>query len=119
MRSAVSSPRSLGTIILLGLALVLVGVLVYQAADAARSQQRIAEATLDDYASFAGWQLTQQSKGSILSPAIASLSTQASRVDPERPEKTVVSPTRVSLVKPPAMPVPVVTTHTTAARART
>lgn len=92
MRSAVSSPRSLGTIILLGLALVLVGVLVYQAQDAARSQQRIAEATLDDYASFADWQLTQQAKGSILSPAIASLSAQASHVDPERVEKTVVSP---------------------------
>jgi signal transduction histidine kinase len=92
MRAAVSSPRSLGTIILLGLALVLVGVLVYQAQDAVRSQQRIAEATLDDYASFADWQLTQQAKGSILSPVITSLSAQASRVDPERPEKTVVSP---------------------------
>ena len=92
MRSAVSSPRSLGTIILLGLALVLVGVLVYQAQDAARSQQRIAEATLDDYASFADWQLSQQAKGSILSPVITSLSAQASRVDPERPEKTIVSP---------------------------
>src|SRR5690348_870619 len=92
MRPTVSSPRSLGTVILLGLALVLVGVLVYQAQDAARSQQRIAEATLDDYASFADWQLTQQAKGSILSPVITSLSAQASRVDPQRPEKTVVSP---------------------------
>ncbi|HEX4469510.1 MAG TPA: hypothetical protein VH080_08240, partial [Gemmatimonadaceae bacterium] len=92
MRAAVSSPRSLGTIILLGLALVLVGVLVYQAQDAARSQQRIAEATLDDYASFADWQLSQQAKSSMLSPVITSLSYQASRVDPERPEKTVVSP---------------------------
>jgi signal transduction histidine kinase len=92
MRAAVSSPRSLGTIILLGLALVLVGVLVYQAQDAARSQQRIAEATLDDYASFADWQLTQQAKSSMLSPVITSLSYQASRVDPQRPEKTVVSP---------------------------
>ena len=89
---AVSSPRSFGTIILLGLALVLVGVLVYQAQDAARSQQRIAESTLDDYASFADWQLTQQAKSSVLSTVITSLSAQASRVDPERPEKTVVSP---------------------------
>ena len=60
-------PSSLGTILLLGLALVLVGVLVYQAQDAARSQQRIAEATLNDYASFADWQLTQQAKSSVLS----------------------------------------------------
>jgi len=90
--SPASQSRSLGTIILLGLALVLVGVLVYQAQDALRSQQRIAESTLDDYASFAGWQLTQQAKGSVLSMVITSLSAQASRVDPESPEKTIVSP---------------------------
>jgi hypothetical protein len=53
-----SGPRSVGTVLLLTLALVLVGVLVYQAQDAVRSQQRIAEATLNDYASFADWQLT-------------------------------------------------------------
>ena len=76
------APRSLGTILLLALALVLVGVLVFQAQDAARSQQRIAEATLKDYASFADWQLTQQAKSSILSSVITSLSAQASRVDP-------------------------------------
>lgn len=86
------SPRSLGTILLLALALVLVAVLVYQAQDAARSHQRIAEATLSDYASFADWQLTQQAKSSILSTVITSLSAPASRVDPDRREASLVSP---------------------------
>jgi signal transduction histidine kinase len=86
------APRSLGTILLLSLALVLVGVLVYQAQDAARSQQRIAEATLSDYASFADWQLAQQTKSSVLSAVITSLSAPASRVDPRRPAATVMSP---------------------------
>jgi signal transduction histidine kinase len=86
------APRSLGTILLLALALVLVGILVFQAQDAARSQQRIAEATLNDYASFADWQLTQQAKSSVLSTVITSLSAQASRVDPRKPVATVVSP---------------------------
>ena len=86
------APRSLGIILLLTLALVLVGVLVFQAQDAARSQQRIAEATLNDYASFADWQLTQQAKSSVLSTVITSLSAQASRVDPRRPAETLMSP---------------------------
>jgi len=84
--------RSIGTIVLLSLALVLVGVLVYQAQDAVRSQQRIAEATLNDYASFADWQLTQQTKSSVLSTVITSLSRPASRVDPRRLAETVISP---------------------------
>src|SRR3982750_4743758 len=86
------APRSLGTILLLTLALILVGVLVFQAQDAARSQRRLAEATLKDYASFAGWQLAQQAKSSVLSTVITSLSAQASRVDPQRPAQTIVSP---------------------------
>jgi signal transduction histidine kinase len=86
------TPRSLGTILLLALALVLVGVLVFQAQDAARSQRRIAEATLDDYASFADWQLTQQAKSIVLSAVITSMSAEASRVDPRRPAQTIVSP---------------------------
>src|SRR5437764_163359 len=89
------APRSLGTILLLALALVLVGVLVFQAQDAARSQQRIAEATLNDYASFANWQLTQQAKSNVLSTVITSLSAQASRIDPRRPGATVLSPEQV------------------------
>ena len=57
-----------------------------------RSQQRIAEATLNDYASFADWQLTQQAKSSVLSSVITSLSAQASRVDPRRLAQTMLSP---------------------------
>ena len=87
-----SGPRSVGTVLLLALALVLVGVLVYQAQDAVRSQQRIAEATLNDYASFADWQLTQQAKSSVLSIVITSFSAQASRVDPQRLAQTLMSP---------------------------
>lgn len=86
------SPRSLGTILLLALALVLVAVLVYQAQDAARSHQRIAEATLSDYASFADWQLAQRAKTNILSTVMTSLMAQASRVDPEHPEQSLMSP---------------------------
>src|SRR6476646_11243444 len=87
-----SGPRSFGTVLLLALALVPAVVLVYQAQDAVRSQQRIAEGTLNDYASFADWQLTQQAKSSVLSTVITSLSAQASRVDPQRLSQTLVSP---------------------------
>jgi len=87
-----SAPRSFGTVLLLALALVLVGILVFQAQDAVRSQQRIAEATLNDYASFADWQLTQQAKSSVLSTVITSLSAQASRVDPRRLAQTIMTP---------------------------
>ena len=88
----ISGHRSLGTVLLLALALVLVGILVFQAQDAVRSQQRIAEATLNDYASFADWQLTQQAKSSVLSTVITSLSAQASRVDPRRLAETIMTP---------------------------
>ena len=87
-----SGTRSFGTVLLLALALVLVGILVFQAQDAVRSQQRIAEATLNDYASFADWQLTQQAKSSVLSTVITSLSAQASRVDPRRLAQTLMTP---------------------------
>lgn len=86
------SPRSLGTLVLLALALVLVAVLAYQAQDAARSHERIAEATLSDYASFADWQLAQQAKTNILSTVMTSLMAQASRVDPEHPQQSLMSP---------------------------
>lgn len=90
--------RSLGTVALLVLALVLVGVLAYQAADAARSHRRAAERTLTDYASFADWQLTQQAKNSLLTTVITSLVFQASRVDPERLDATLLSPDELGAV---------------------
>ncbi|HKO16701.1 MAG TPA: HAMP domain-containing sensor histidine kinase [Gemmatimonadaceae bacterium] len=92
------SRSSVGTVLLLSLALVLVAVLAYQAQDAARSHQRTAERTLDDYASFASWQLTQQAKNSLLSTMILSFSLPASRVDPRRLPETLLSPGEVEAV---------------------
>src|SRR5262245_15042077 len=87
--------RSLGAVVLLALALVLVAVLAYQAQDAARSHQRTAERTLSDYASFAGWQLSQQAKNNILGAIILSLSVPASRVNPAQLDQTLMSPEAV------------------------
>ena len=53
------SPRLIGTVGLLVLALVVAAVLAYQAWDAAASQRLTAESTLHDYAELADWQLTQ------------------------------------------------------------
>jgi uncharacterized membrane protein YsdA (DUF1294 family) len=44
------SPRLVGTVGLLIMALVVAAILAYQAWDAARSQRRTAESTLHDYA---------------------------------------------------------------------
>ena len=60
------SPRLVGTVALLILALVVCAVLAYQAWDAARSQQRTADSALHDYAKIADWQLTQQAKNALL-----------------------------------------------------
>jgi signal transduction histidine kinase len=90
--------RSLGTFLLLGLALVLVAGLAYQAADAARSHRRTAEGTLADYASFAEWQLTQQGKNSLLTTIISSLFYPASRVDPRRLNATLMTPDEIRSV---------------------
>ena len=56
------SPRSLGTLFLLALAVVLVAVLAYQAQDAARSHRKTAEGRRKGYASFANWEVTQEAK---------------------------------------------------------
>ena len=60
------SPRLVGTVGLLILALVVCAVLAYQAWDAARSQRETADNTLRDYARIADWQLTQQAKNALL-----------------------------------------------------
>ena len=67
------SPRLIGTVGLLVLALVVAAVLAYQAWDAAASQRRTAESTLHDYAKLADWQLTQQSKNALLTQVVTSL----------------------------------------------
>ena len=86
------SPRSVGTVLLLALALVLVAVLAYQAQDAARSHQRIAESTLRDYASFADRRLSEQAKNGLMTTLMTSFAWAASRVNPRELEASLVPP---------------------------
>jgi signal transduction histidine kinase len=89
------SPRLIGTVALLILALVVAGVLAYQGADAARSQRRTAEGALRDYAKIADWQLTQQAKNALLTQVVTSLIKQATRLQPDSLSKTVLAPAEV------------------------
>src|SRR3954465_9595318 len=89
------SPRLIGTVALLILALVVCAVLAYQGWDAARSQQKTAENALRDYARIADWQLTQQAKNALLTQVVTSLLSPASRVVPESLAKSVVAPEQV------------------------
>ena len=89
------SPRLVGTVALLVLALVVCAALTYQAWDAARSQRAMAERTLQDYAKIADWQLTQQAKNALLSQVITSLIQQASRLKPDSLARTLYTPAEV------------------------
>jgi signal transduction histidine kinase len=89
------TPRLIGPVLLLFLAIVVAAGLAVQAWVAARSTKEIADHTLHDYASFADWQLTQQAKNMLLATVVTSLSTAASRVDPDRLESTVLPPAQV------------------------
>jgi signal transduction histidine kinase len=89
------SPRLVGTVGLLILALVVCAVLAYQAWDAARSQRETADNTLRDYAKIADWQLTQQAKNALLTQVVTALSSQASQVDPAHLDRTVMTPAQV------------------------
>jgi signal transduction histidine kinase len=89
------SPRLIGTVGLLILALVVAAVLAYQAWDAGRSQQRTAESALGDYAKIADWQLTQQARNALLAQVVTSLIVQASRLRPDSLQKTLVAPVEV------------------------
>ena len=89
------SPRLVGTVALLILALVVCAVLAYQAWDAARSQRQTADSTLHDYAKIADWQLTQHAKNALLTQVVTALSSQASQVDPEDLARTVLPPEQV------------------------
>jgi signal transduction histidine kinase len=92
------SPRLVGTVALLIVALVVCAVLAYQGWDAARSQRRTAENALHDYAKIADWQLSQQAKNALLSQVVTSLSAPASRVDPSALASTVVSPAQAEQI---------------------
>ncbi len=63
--------RSALLVTLLVFALGLTGVLAYQAVDAERTHQAAAKRALDDYASFAAWQLNQQAGQEILGAMIS------------------------------------------------
>src|SRR5436305_7749598 len=89
------SPRLIGTVGLLVLALVVAAVLAYQAWDAASSQRRTAESTLHDYAKLADWQLTQQAKNALLTQVVTSLMRQASQIRPDSLARTVMAPADV------------------------
>jgi signal transduction histidine kinase/Tfp pilus assembly protein PilE len=89
------SPRLIGTVALLILALVVAAVLAYQAWDAARSQRRTAENALRDYAKIAEWQLTQQAKNTMLKQVVTSLIGQASSLQPDSLSRTLYTPAEV------------------------
>src|SRR3954451_23044396 len=89
------SPRFVGTLGLLILAMVVAAVLAYQAWDAARSQRRTAERTLSDYAKLADWQLTKQAKNQLLTQVVTSLFQPGNQVNPEALEKSLVTPAEV------------------------
>ncbi len=89
------SPRLIGTVGLLVLALVVCAVLAYQAWDAARSVQRTADNALNDYAKIADWQLAQQAKNALLTQVVASLVSPATRVVPDSLEASVLTPGQV------------------------
>ncbi len=89
------SPRLVGTVALLVLALVVCAALTYQAWDAASSQRKMAERTLQDYAKIADWQLTQQAKNALLTQVVTSLIQQAGRLQPDSLARTLYSPADV------------------------
>jgi signal transduction histidine kinase len=66
---------------LLVFALLLTGVLAYQAIDAERTHRAAAKRALNDYASFAAWQLHQQVGQEILSAMIATFIVPLTRVE--------------------------------------
>jgi signal transduction histidine kinase len=89
------SPRLVGTVGLLILALVVCAALTYQAWDAARSQRAMAERTLQDYAQIADWQLKEQAKNAVLSHVVLSLIQQVARLQPDSLERTRYTPSQI------------------------
>ena len=90
--------RLVGTVVILGLALLVTAVLVYEAQLAARGHRLTAERTLRDYASFADWQFEQRMKNELLTTMIPSLMWGAMRVDPARLPQSLISPESVELL---------------------
>ncbi len=101
--SARRRPQSLLLVALLAFALVITGVLGWQALDAERSHRAAAERALTDYARFAAWQLNQQASQEMLGAMISTFILPLTRVQPDHPE-TWPSPDefREASLQPPA-----------------
>ena len=84
---AIRRSRSAALVTLLAFALILTGILGWQALDAERSHRAAAESALSDYASFAAWQMNQQAGQEILSAMISTFIVPLTRVDPAKPEQ--------------------------------
>ena len=80
-------PRIAPLAALLGFALIIVGVLTYQAQDAARSHRGTAERALHDYASFAMWELSREATRELLAAMVATFVAVQERVDPAQPSE--------------------------------
>jgi signal transduction histidine kinase len=85
----------LGTVLLLVLALALASVLAYQAQDAARSHRQAAERAVQDYASFANWQLSEHTRNALMTTLVTALVRQASWVKPDSLEESILTPYQV------------------------
>lgn len=78
-------PRPTLIAALLSGAVILAGVLAYQAQAAARSHRATAERALHDYASFATWELSEHATRELLGAMIATFIGPVTRVDPADP----------------------------------
>ncbi|MFL5579141.1 MAG: sensor histidine kinase [Gemmatimonadaceae bacterium] len=78
-------PRPTLIAVLLSAAVLLAGVLAYQAQAAARSHRLTAERALHDYATFAMWELSEHATREILGALIATFIGPVTRVDPADP----------------------------------
>ncbi len=99
-------PRSRLLVALLALALVLTGVLAYQAATSERSQRMAAQRALHDYASFAMWQLNQQASQELLSSMITTFIVPLTRVNENSPQTWPSPADFMAASKTPYVPAP-------------
>jgi signal transduction histidine kinase len=79
-------PQSVILVALLAFALILTGVLGWQALDAERSHRAAAERALRDYARFAAWQLNQQVGQEMLGAMISTFILPLTRIQSDKPE---------------------------------
>jgi signal transduction histidine kinase len=105
VKNGSSSTRSRSALLvsLLVFALILTGVLAYQAIDAERTHRAAARRALDDYASFAAWQLHQQAGQEILAAMISTFIVPLTQVQGDDPKRWP-SPEdfRAASLQPPA-----------------